>query len=66
MNYDKNRPKYVLSDLDMEKIEQAHALETLAQRVKDNNEDCVKEMEKIKMKILKDMLKKKKKKNINK
>jgi hypothetical protein len=47
MNYDKNRPKYVLSDLDMEKIEQAHALETLAQRVKDNNEDCVKEMEKL-------------------
>jgi hypothetical protein len=45
--FDKNRPKFELSDEDRERIERNNDLQRIYQRVLDNNEECVKQMEKL-------------------
>ena len=47
INYDKKNPKIELSDIDLENIEKRKMLLELAQKEIDNNEDVVKEMEKL-------------------
>ena len=47
INYDKKNPKIELSDIDLENIEKRKILLALAQKEIDNNEDVVKEMEKL-------------------
>ena len=47
INYDKNNPKIELSDVDLANIEKRKMLLKLAQKEIDNNEDVVKEMEKL-------------------
>ena len=47
LDFDKTRPKYELSDLDRENIQKNKELLLKAQKALDNNEDCVKEMDKL-------------------
>ena len=47
INYDKNKPKYFLSDIEKENILNNQKILARAQKYFDDNEDCVKEMEKL-------------------
>ena len=47
IKYDKENPKIALSDIDLENLEKRNKLLAMAQKELDNNEDCVKEMEKL-------------------
>ena len=47
INYDLKHPKINYSEMDLENIEKKNNLIALAQKIMDNNEDCVKEMEKL-------------------
>ena len=47
INYDKNKPKYFLSDIDKENLIEKHKIVARAKKYLDENEDVVKEMEKL-------------------
>ena len=47
INYDKTKPRTELSNIDRENIKLNNDLLSEAQKILDNNEDCVKEMEKL-------------------
>ena len=47
INYDLKHPKINYSEMDLENLEKKNNLIALAQKFMDNNEDCVKEMEKL-------------------
>ena len=47
INYDKNKPKYFLSDIDKENLIERNKIVSRAKKYLDENEDVVKEMEKL-------------------
>ena len=47
INYDKNKPKYFLSDIDKENLIERNKIVSSAKKYLDENEDVVKEMEKL-------------------
>ena len=47
INYDKNKPKYILSDIDKENLIERNKIVSRAKKYLDENEDVVKEMEKL-------------------